>query len=181
MKNYRYVPQLWERIQHYIPPLLRIRDVHPGSRILIFTHPGSKNSNKREGWKNLFFHTFFVATNFTNLNIITFLICWRKKFWPNFPRIIKVFTQKIVTKLSKVRVWDPRSGTREKPIPDPGSRGQKGTGSRIRIRNTILLSNFHNFIAIFYSARRKSFQGVLVTDFKALGGWTVEKNESLIK
>ncbi len=34
----------------------RIRDVYPGSRILIFTHPGSrvpdlgsKNSNKREG------------------------------------------------------------------------------------------------------------------------------------
>ncbi len=24
----------------------------------------------------------------------------------------------------------------KKPIPDPGSRGQKGTGSRIRIRNT---------------------------------------------
>ncbi len=24
----------------------------------------------------------------------------------------------------------------EKPIPDPGYRGQKGTGSRIRIRNT---------------------------------------------
>jgi hypothetical protein len=28
------------------------------------------------------------------------------------------------------------SGIRKKPIPDPGSRGQKGTGSRIRIRNT---------------------------------------------
>jgi hypothetical protein len=28
------------------------------------------------------------------------------------------------------------SGIREKPIPDPGSRGQKVTGSRIRIRNT---------------------------------------------
>jgi hypothetical protein len=28
------------------------------------------------------------------------------------------------------------SGIRNKPIPDPGSRGQKGTGSRIRIRNT---------------------------------------------
>jgi hypothetical protein len=30
------------------------------------------------------------------------------------------------------------SGIREKPIPDPGSgsRGQKGIGSRIRIRNT---------------------------------------------
>ncbi len=32
-----------------------IPDVYPGSRILIFTHsdPGSKNSNKREGWKKL--------------------------------------------------------------------------------------------------------------------------------
>jgi hypothetical protein len=28
------------------------------------------------------------------------------------------------------------SGIRKKPIPDPGSGGQKGTGSRIRIRNT---------------------------------------------
>jgi hypothetical protein len=28
------------------------------------------------------------------------------------------------------------SGIWKKPIPDPGSRGQKGTGSRIRIRNT---------------------------------------------
>jgi hypothetical protein len=28
------------------------------------------------------------------------------------------------------------SGIRKKHIPDPGSRGQKGTGSRIRIRNT---------------------------------------------
>ena len=28
------------------------------------------------------------------------------------------------------------SGIRKKPIPDPGSRGQKGTGSPIRIRNT---------------------------------------------
>jgi hypothetical protein len=30
------------------------------------------------------------------------------------------------------------SGIWKKPIPDPGSRGQKGTGSRIRIRNTVL-------------------------------------------
>jgi hypothetical protein len=28
------------------------------------------------------------------------------------------------------------SGIRKKPIPDPGSGGQKGTGSQIRIRNT---------------------------------------------
>jgi hypothetical protein len=31
-------------------------------------------------------------------------------------------------------VWDPRSG--KEPSPDPGSRGQKVTRSRIRIRNT---------------------------------------------
>jgi hypothetical protein len=53
-----------------------------------------------------------------------------KNIWANFQRIIELFTQKIVTKLSKIWVWDPGSG--KKPIPDPGSRGQKGTGSRIR-------------------------------------------------
>jgi hypothetical protein len=61
--------------------------------------------------------------------------------WANFQRIIELFTQKIVNKLSKIWVWDPGSGIQDpvsgkKPIPDPGSRGQKGTGSRIRIRNT---------------------------------------------
>ncbi len=42
------------------------------SRILIFTHPGSrisgpgsKNSSKREGWKKFVVIPFFVATNFT--------------------------------------------------------------------------------------------------------------------
>jgi hypothetical protein len=41
---------------HIRDAVLRIRDVHPGIRILIFVHPGSqisdpgsKNSNKREG------------------------------------------------------------------------------------------------------------------------------------
>ena len=32
------------------------------------------------------------------------------------------------------------SGIRKKPIPDPGSRGQKGPGSWIRIRNTAKFS-----------------------------------------
>ncbi len=67
----------------------------------------------------------------------------KKKIWANFQRIIELFTQKIVTKLLKVWVWDPRSGIRKKPIPDPGSRGQKGTGSRIRIRNTA------NYLCLF--------------------------------
>jgi hypothetical protein len=61
----------------------------------------------------------------------------KKKIWPNSPRIIEVFTQKIVTKPSKIWVWDPGSEIR-----DPGKtysrsriQGSKGTGSRIRIRN----------------------------------------------
>jgi hypothetical protein len=56
----------------------------------------------------------------------------KKKILANFQRIIELFTQKIVTKLSKISVWDPGSEIRKKPILDPGSRGQKGTGSRIR-------------------------------------------------
>jgi len=55
-------------------------------------------------------------------------------------RIIILFTQKFIIKLSKIWVWDPGAGIRKKPIPDPGSRGQKGTGSRIRIRNTVKYS-----------------------------------------
>jgi hypothetical protein len=60
----------------------------------------------------------------------------KKKIWPNFPRIIEVFTQKIVTNPLKIWVWDPGSGKNLFWIPDPGSRSQKGPGSRIRIRNT---------------------------------------------
>jgi hypothetical protein len=48
----------------------------------------------------------------------------KKKIWPNFPRIIEVFTQKIVNKPSKIWVWDPGSEIRDpgvKKAPDPGS------------------------------------------------------------
>ncbi len=89
-------------------------DFYP-SRI---SDPGSKNSKKREGWKKNFCHNFFVATNFTKLHII--LVLMKKKIWANFQTILKLFTQKIVNKLSKIWIWD------------PGSRGQKGTGSWIR-------------------------------------------------
>jgi hypothetical protein len=47
----------------------------------------------------------------------------KKKIWANFQRIIEPFTQKIVTKLSKIWVWDPRSGGSGKNlfrISDPG-------------------------------------------------------------
>jgi hypothetical protein len=43
----------------------------------------------------------------------------KKKIWANFQRIIELFTPKIVTKLSKIRVWDPRSGKNLFRISDP--------------------------------------------------------------
>jgi hypothetical protein len=33
----------------------------------------------------------------------------KEKIWANFQRIIELFTQKVVTKLSKIWVWDPGS------------------------------------------------------------------------
>jgi hypothetical protein len=58
--------------------VLRIRDVYPGSRILIFVHPGSqipdpKTATKERGEKKLVVLSFFVATKITKLNIILIL------------------------------------------------------------------------------------------------------------
>jgi hypothetical protein len=55
----------------------------------------------------------------------------KKKIWASFQRIIELFTQKFVTTLSKIWIWDPGSGKNLSR-----SWGQEGTGSRIRIRNT---------------------------------------------
>jgi hypothetical protein len=72
----------------------------------------------------------------------------KKKIWANFQRIIELFTQKFVTKLSKIWVRDPGSGkTLFRRI-----QGQKGTGSRIldpypQDRNTDeKLLNSRNFL-----------------------------------
>jgi hypothetical protein len=60
----------------------------------------------------------------------------KKKIWANFQRIIELFTEKIVKKLFKIWSWDPGSGIRKNPIPDPGVKKAPDPGSRIRIRNT---------------------------------------------
>ena len=95
--------------------------------------PESKTATKERGEKKFVVITFYVATNFTKLQIILVL---KKKIWANFQRIIELFTQKIVNKLSKIWVWDLGSEIRDPEKTYSGSRGQKGTGSRIRIRNT---------------------------------------------
>jgi hypothetical protein len=70
----------------------------------------------------------------------------KKKIWTSFQRIIELLTQKFALSFKQYRVGirDPRSGIRKKPLPDPrsGSRGQKGTGSRIR--NTAIFKDPYN-------------------------------------
>ena len=54
---------------------------------------------------------------------------------------LSIFNPNIVHKLSEIMVG---SRIRRKPIPDPGSSGQKGTDARIRIRTTIIFCNFQS-------------------------------------
>ncbi len=71
----------------------------------------------------------------------------KEKIWANFQRIIELFTQKFVTRLSKIWVWDPESHSgsqthifesldpgseiRKNPfrIPDPGVKKAPDPGS----------------------------------------------------
>jgi hypothetical protein len=60
----------------------------------------------------------------------------KKKIWTNFQRIIELFTQKIVTKPSKIWLWDTGSEIRDPEktysgsrIPDPGVKKAPDPGS----------------------------------------------------
>jgi hypothetical protein len=131
--------------------VLRIRDVYPGSRILIFTHPGHripdpgsripdpKTVTKERGEKKLDVKSFYVVTKFNKIvNYFSFEVL-KEKIWANFQRIIELFTQKIVKKLFKIWSWDagseirdPGSGKNPFRIPDPGVKKAPDLGSRIR-------------------------------------------------
>ncbi len=151
------------------------------SRILIFTHlgsrisdSGSQNSNKREGWKNFFVIPFYLATNFTKLNIILVLKSWRKKIGAIFKELYNFLPKKLSPSSQTygfgIRdpgsgIRDPRSGIRKNifRIPDPG--GQKGTGSRIQIRNTVSAAGDFSWImeVLHLSIRRKK-KAFLITN-----------------
>ncbi len=120
--------------------VLRIRDVYPGSRILIFTHPGSripdlrsrisdpgsKNSNKREGWKKICCHTFFCSHKFHKIENYLIFEMLKKEFGPFF----KEFYNFLLKKLS---LCSQKYGF---GIRDPRVKKAPDSGSRIRIRNT---------------------------------------------
>ncbi len=132
----------------------RISD--PRSRI---PDPGSKKSNERQGWKKLVVKPFFGAIKFTKLNYFIFEML-KTKIWDNFQRIIELCTQKFVTKLSKIWVWD------------PGSRNQKGTGSRIR--NTAYGSG--DMIRIRSDHQISDPEPVFQNMFRILMRWMVKMN-----
>jgi hypothetical protein len=75
-------------IAHQPQVCLCISAADPGclSRILIFTHPGSRiqKQQQKRGVKKLIVIPIFVATNLTKLIIFVFLNCGRKKFGPIF-------------------------------------------------------------------------------------------------
>jgi hypothetical protein len=104
-------------------PRSRISD--PGSRI-------QKQQQKR-GVKKICCHTFLCTHKFHKIEHFFSFEVLEKNLWANIQRIIELFTQKIVTKLSKIWVWDSGFGIRDpektysgpgpgiKKAPDPGS------------------------------------------------------------
>jgi hypothetical protein len=55
----------------------------------------------------------------------------KKKIWASFQRIIELVTKKLVTRLSKIWIWDPGSEIREPGKTYSGFQGSNSTGSRI--------------------------------------------------
>ncbi len=124
--------------------MLRIRDVYPGSRILIFTHPGSripKPQQKRGVKKKFVVIPFYLATNFTKLNIILVLKCLIKKFGSIFKELYNVLPKKLSlsSQTYGFGIRDPEKtysgsriqGSKRHRIPDPDPQHCKTVGLTI--------------------------------------------------
>ncbi len=151
--------------------MLRIRDVYPGSRILILPilDPGSripdpKAATKEGSEKKLVIILFLAVTNFTKLNIILFSKCWRKTFGPIFKELLKFFPKNfsLCCQIYGFGIRDPRSGKNLSR-----SRDKKDTGSRIRNTAVLRIRDYHSVSDFFHSgltrsrARIKKFKVIL--------------------
>ncbi len=88
-------------------------------------------TEKKRGVKKICCHTFFCSHKFHKIvNCLTFEML-KIKIWANFQRIIELFTQKIVTKLSKIWVCDPGSEIRDPKNTYSGFRIQGSKRHRI--------------------------------------------------
>jgi hypothetical protein len=96
-----------------------------GSRIL---DPGSRiqKQQQKTGVKKNLLSYLFCSYKFHKIENYCIFEMRKKKIWANFQRIVELFAKKIVTKFSKIWVWDPGS-----EICDPGS-GIRDLGSWIR-------------------------------------------------
>ncbi len=123
----------------------RIRNVYPGSPLLIFIHPrslmadfgsGIQQEQQRGGRKKLVVGPIFVATNITRKNL--------SQFTKNY---IVLFTQEIATtKLLEIWVWDPGSGNRNNlfRIQDPEVKKDPGSGSATLLLKLYLIGCYHS-------------------------------------
>jgi hypothetical protein len=86
-------------------------------------------------------HKFHKIVHYFSFEVL------KKKIWANFQRIIELFTQKIVIKLSKVWVWDPGV----KKAPDPGS----GSATLPEMKLHSLVPNYyiHVYVSDLYIPR----------------------------
>ncbi len=80
--------------------------------------PGYKHSNKREGWKKNVLSYLFCSHTYHKINNNLIFELAKKIIWVNLQRIKKLFTHKIVIKLSKIYVWYPGSRKNLFRIPD---------------------------------------------------------------
>jgi hypothetical protein len=71
--------------------------------------PDPKTATKEIGEKKISCHTFLSSHKFHKIDNYFSLEVIKKKIWANCLRIIELFPQKIVTKLSKIWLWDPGS------------------------------------------------------------------------
>ncbi len=85
---------------------------------------------KDRGEKKFVDIPFFLSHKFHKLVTIFFELL-KKKIWANFQRIIELFTHNIVTKLSKIWVWDTGSEIRDPGKTYSGSRIQRSKRHRI--------------------------------------------------
>jgi hypothetical protein len=74
---------------------------------------GSPIQKQQQKRKKICCHKFLCSHKFHKIaNYFSFEVP-KKKIWANFQRILELFTQKIVTRLSKIWVWDTGSEIRD--------------------------------------------------------------------
>ena len=111
-----------------------------------------QKQQQKTGVKNFFVKPIFVATNFTKLNIFTFLISWIKKIDPIFQELLKFLPKKLSPSPQKYEfgIRDPEKtysgsriqGSKRHRIPDPDPQHCRYLYAMLRIRDVYPGSSF---------------------------------------